>query len=139
MGFSGGRLGSLICALGVSLAVLSGCGKDEPVSAKLSEYTIQLSSATAKAGDVTFKIANAGTVVHELVVVQTDQGVDALPKNAEGVVDEEQLISMGEQGDLEVGKATDLTLKLPAGHYMLICNLPGHFAGGMHADFTVTN
>jgi uncharacterized cupredoxin-like copper-binding protein len=26
---------------------------------------------------------------------------------------------------------------LPAGHYVLICNIDGHYRAGMHADFTV--
>jgi uncharacterized cupredoxin-like copper-binding protein len=28
-------------------------------------------------------------------------------------------------------------VKLKAGHYALICNLPGHYAAGQHIDFTV--
>lgn len=28
-------------------------------------------------------------------------------------------------------------MSLPAGHYVLLCNLPGHYAGGMRADLTV--
>ena len=36
------------------------------------------------------------------------------------------------------GQGADLALKLPAGHYMLICNLPGHYKVGMHTAFTVT-
>ena len=26
---------------------------------------------------------------------------------------------------------------LAPGHYVVICNLPGHYASGMHADLTV--
>ena len=37
----------------------------------------------------------------------------------------------------EPGKTGRLTVTLPAGKYVLLCNLPGHFAGGMYADFTV--
>jgi uncharacterized cupredoxin-like copper-binding protein len=28
-------------------------------------------------------------------------------------------------------------LRLPKGHYSLICNLPGHYAAGQFADFYV--
>jgi uncharacterized cupredoxin-like copper-binding protein len=28
-------------------------------------------------------------------------------------------------------------LSLKPGHYSLVCNLPGHYMAGMHADFTV--
>jgi uncharacterized cupredoxin-like copper-binding protein len=28
-----------------------------------------------------------------------------------------------------------LTIDLAAGHYAIVCNLPGHYAAGMHVDF----
>ena len=28
-------------------------------------------------------------------------------------------------------------MTLKKGHYVLICNLPGHYSGGMRSDFTV--
>jgi uncharacterized cupredoxin-like copper-binding protein len=31
-----------------------------------------------------------------------------------------------------------LTLNLKKGRYVLICNIPGHYKSGMHADFTVS-
>ena len=31
-----------------------------------------------------------------------------------------------------------LTIDMKAGHYAVVCNLPGHYAGGMHEDFWVT-
>ena len=30
-----------------------------------------------------------------------------------------------------------LTLTLKPGHYSIICNLPGHYTGGMYTDLTV--
>ncbi len=30
-----------------------------------------------------------------------------------------------------------LTLDLKPGHYAIICNLPGHYLGGMYTDLTV--
>jgi uncharacterized cupredoxin-like copper-binding protein len=73
-----------------------------------------------------------------LVVLQTDLGVDQLPMDADGNVEEDKLTSMGEKGDIAAGQGADLALKLRAGHYMLICNLPGHYKLGMHTAFTVT-
>jgi uncharacterized cupredoxin-like copper-binding protein len=108
------------------------------VDAKLSDFGIRLTNSTAKAGDVTFKINNSGAITHEFVVVQTDLGVSQMPVTSDGKADEEELKGMGEVEDIEAGKSVDLKLNLPAGHYMLICNLPGHFANGMHADFVVT-
>ena len=45
--------------------------------------------------------------------------------------------NVGEIGDLQPGQAKTLTLPLESGHYALICNLPGHYKAGQHADFTV--
>ena len=50
---------------------------------------------------------------------------------------EERLALYREARGIKPGKTAKLKLKLAAGHYALICNLPGHFAGGMYADFTV--
>jgi uncharacterized cupredoxin-like copper-binding protein len=44
--------------------------------------------------------------------------------------------NVGETGDLKPGRTKSVSLKLPAGHYALICNLPGHYLAGQHADFT---
>jgi uncharacterized cupredoxin-like copper-binding protein len=30
-----------------------------------------------------------------------------------------------------------LAANLEAGHYVLVCNLPGHYQGGMRVDLTV--
>lgn len=133
------RRSILLAALSILLLVLSSCGAPGPVTVTMSEYAFKLSQPNAKSGKVTFRIVNSGSIVHEMVVVQTDLAADKLPKGADGDVDEEKLTAMGEQGDIDAGKSVDLTLDLPAGRYMLICNLPGHFQQGMYTDFTVTS
>ena len=44
-----------------------------------------------------------------------------------------------ETTDLDPGKGGTLTLDLQPGHYILICNQPGHFMHGMKADLTVAD
>ena len=39
---------------------------------------------------------------------------------------------------MEPGAVMMLTLDLAPGHYAVVCNLPGHYAMGMHQDFFVT-
>ncbi|MEA2520042.1 MAG: hypothetical protein QOF49_2122 [Chloroflexota bacterium] len=122
-------------AAGASGAAASGA----PVSAKESEFKIELASPTAPAGSVTFQITNGGTVPHEFVVMKTDLAADKLPIDAsKGVVSETTagLTAVDEVEDIAVGATPTLTVDLPAAHYVVICNLPGHYAGGMHADFT---
>lgn len=130
----------MLSVLGSILIILSACGAPGPITANLSDTAIQLSRSTASAGKVTFTITNATTSnqKHEFVVVQTDLAADQLPKNADGLVDEEKLTSFGEQGDIEPGKTVDLTVDLHPGRYMMICNLPGHFNAGMHTEFNVS-
>lgn len=67
-------------------------------------------------------------------MIRTPRRAGALP-TADGEASEAG--SVGEVDDLAPGASKDLTLTLPAGHYALICNVPGHYAGGMHADLTV--
>jgi uncharacterized cupredoxin-like copper-binding protein len=69
------------------------------------------------------------------VVIKTNRPASDLPiKN--GRADEAG--NIGETGDLKAGASKSVTLKLPAGHYALICNLPGHYLAGQHSDFRVT-
>ena len=96
-------------------------------------------ATAAKAGSVTFAITNKGTIPHEFVVFKSDLAVDKLPMLADGTaVDEEGagLTSVDEVEDIAVGATPTLTVTLPAGHYIVICNLPGHYQSGMHAAFT---
>ena len=46
---------------------------------------------------------------------------------------------IGEAEDIAPSTSADpLTLTLPAGHYVIICNLPGHYQQGMNVGLKVT-
>ena len=122
--------------------VLAACGGGAPapgtINVSLTSYKIAPSSTTAPAGSVTFHVKNDATdQTHEFVVVQSDKPSDQLPLDSEGNVDEDQINGLGEVEDVAIGESKDLTLNLAAGHYVLMCNLPGHYQQGMHLDFTV--
>lgn len=103
---------------------------------KGSEFNMTSSVASAPAGKITFDVKNDGTMLHEMVVVpEPAGGVDAL-KQADGTADEANAV--GEAPDIEAGATKSVTLDLKAGKYVLLCNLPGHFAGGMWTTFTVS-
>jgi uncharacterized cupredoxin-like copper-binding protein len=123
----------------LALLLLTGCGGPGGVTANLTDTSIQVAPNTVTSGDITFHIKNtSATAMHEFVIVQTDLSPEQLPMDADGNVAEDKLSSPGEKGDIAAGQSADLTLNLPAGHYMLICNLPQHFKEGMHTSFTVT-
>ena len=126
---------------GLMLIISSGCSPvTRPIMATLTDGVIQLSRNTATAGNTPFEIINktGGNLKHEFVIIKTDLPFDQFPKNADGTVDEEKLTSSGEQGDIEPGQTVYLTVNLHPGHYVMMCNLPGHFAMGMHTEFTVS-
>jgi uncharacterized cupredoxin-like copper-binding protein len=132
------------CAAAIgAAALLASCSGSTPppssVSAKLSEFKVDLSSATGAAGEVTFNITNSGTVTHEFVVIKSDLASDKLPATAEGKVDEEstELTGVDEVEDIAAGSTATLKVDLEPGHYVLICNLPGHYTGGMRSSFEV--
>lgn len=133
------RLMLLVVAAGLFIMpLLTACGSQGPITADLTDNSIKLTSTTAKAGPVTFDIKNVSAdEVHELVVLHTDQPADKLVLDGTGSVDEEKFESAGEQGDISASQSAKLTLNLAPGHYALICNQPGHYAAGMHLDFTV--
>ncbi len=98
------------------------------------------------AGTVSFRVVNAGSLVHELVVLPLAPGAHAgeRPVGTDGRVDETG--SLGEAsrtcgkgaGDgIEPGSVGWVTLELPAGNYELVCNLPGHYSAGMYTELDV--
>jgi uncharacterized cupredoxin-like copper-binding protein len=105
-----------------------------------SPMQIKLSAATAKAGLITFKVKNSSKeTVHEMIVAVLKEPGKQLPyRAADSEVDEKKITSKGEVSELDPGKSGTLSVNLPAGKYLLMCNVAGHFAAGMWVGFTVT-
>lgn len=99
----------------------------------LSEFNVAPKPSQVASGRVTFNVSNAGHVEHEFVVLKTSKPASDLLKN--GRADETG--NVGEIGGVKPGQTKALNLNLAAGHYALICNLPGHYAAGQYADLTV--
>ncbi len=117
--------------------VLVACGPKK-IDVSLTSYAIAPSVDSMNAGDVTFSVTNNATDQdHEFVIVSTDLAANALPVDANGDVDEDQITVVDEVEGLTPGSSEDLSVNLPAGHYVLMCNEPGHYAQGMYLDFTV--
>jgi len=101
---------------------------------------IKLSVPSAKTGVVTFHVTNSSTdTIHEMIVMYRDDPTQPLPYiAADSRVDEDKAGDKGEVSELDPGKSGSLSVFLKPGHYVLICNVPGHFAAGMWAPFEVT-
>jgi uncharacterized cupredoxin-like copper-binding protein len=124
-------------------------GGSGPITVSLGETDpshmfIHLSATSASAGSVTFQVTNGGSRKHEFVVLATDTPADQFPivsfEGEKDRIDEDAagVTNVGETGDMKPGETKTLTIDLAAGHYALVCNLPGHYRMGMHQDFTVS-
>jgi uncharacterized cupredoxin-like copper-binding protein len=124
------------CSSAASPSTGAGAGAST-IATELTEWQIKLDSSTGKAGSITFNVSNKGEKEHEFVVVKTDVKADKLPVTGDDEVDESAFEPVDEIEDIKTGTAPVLTVDLKAGHYVLLCNLTGHYAKGMHADFDV--
>ncbi len=122
------------------MAIAGGCGGGAPatgpISAELKEFSITLGRNTTSTGVVQFAVRNAGAVIHEFVVIDTDTPAASLPVEGQGV-SEAGMTVVDEIEDIAIGATPTLDVNLAAGHYAIICNIDGHYAAGMHADLTV--
>ena len=103
------------------------------IAITLKEFTIAPTPAVGRAGRVTFRVQNTGRIRHEFVVLRTNKPADALLKGNEA----SEAGNVGEIPGLAPGETKTLRLDLKAGHYALICNMPGHYMAGQRVDFTV--
>ena len=129
-----GTAAIVICALALGIAAAPASAKTPQVAVKLTDFKITPAVKSVKAGKVTFVVSNPASMVHEMVVIKTKLPAAKLPvKN--GLASEKGIV--GAARNIKSHKTKNLALKLKAGHYALICNLPGHYVAGMRTDFTV--
>lgn len=123
-------------AAAVSIGVVSADAvtSKNAVPITLNEFNVLPAVQGAPAGKVTFLVNNTGQVEHEFVVLKTSRPAGSLTSHG-GEASEAG--NVGELGSVKAGQQKKLTLKLKAGHYSLLCNLPGHYKGGQFVDFYV--
>jgi uncharacterized cupredoxin-like copper-binding protein len=131
-------------AVAASLAVVSAVAMASGTAAKsrtatvvsvtLKEFTVSASTHVVSAGAVTFVAKNTGKLSHELVVVKTNAAPKALRVKAS------KASEVGVKGRIRTfapGATKKLTLTLTPGKYLLICNIPGHYAAGQVTTLVV--
>ena len=139
----------LIVSLLASLAavlILSACSSGATAKGSVipiveKDFSLTAAQTSVAAGEITFDVRNQGPSTHEFVIIKTDAKADALPfdtSSSEVNEDDSSLQHVDEVEDVKSGKDKKLTVNLQPGHYVFICNLPGHYHQGMHFDFTVS-
>ncbi len=129
---------TLTALAGTVLATSVACGGGgAAVHATLADDSIGLDPTSSGAGKLSFQIQNAGTTIHEFEIFRTDLAPDRLPIDG-SVVNDEGLEIVDEVEEIAPGTGATLTVDLSPGSYVMICNLPDHYARGMHSGFTVS-
>jgi uncharacterized cupredoxin-like copper-binding protein len=109
------------------------------VKATEVEFHIRLSAPSGKAGKITFTVKNAGHLAHQFLVLKSNLAAGKLPLKGTtvNVAKAGKLIGGITGAGLKAGASKTITLSLPAGRYVLFCNLPAHYRSGQYAAFTV--
>ncbi len=109
------------------------------VQVSLKDFDLTVSPTDVPAGQVTLAATNAGPSTHEFEVFSVADGVDAndLPVEDDVAVTD-GLTLVDELEDVLPGSTASLDVDLEPGTYAVVCNLPEHYAQGMHATLKVT-
>lgn len=106
---------------------------------KVTERDFQITAPKrVRAGDVNLSVTNNGPDTHELIVVRSNG--KPLPLRSDGLTVNEGGVGQRIVGLLEGGgphRTRTLHLHLAPGHYILLCNMAGHYLGGMHTELVV--
>jgi uncharacterized cupredoxin-like copper-binding protein len=124
----------VVGALTLSLVPVASAFAGGTTKVTMDEFSLKASPKSVTAGKVTFDMRNTGSDRHELIVIKTTKAASKLPQSG-GRASEKGRVA--DSGTFAGGKSKKLTVTLKKGHYALICNLPGHYSGGMRSDFTV--
>ncbi len=130
----------------VAVALVTGCGGEPPRSGADHERVVRVAErdfhisapSTVDAGKVRLRVANKGPDDHEFVVVRTGSG--RLPLRRDGLTVDEDRVEKATVGIIEPaqpGTTHDLQVRLRPGTYALLCNMSGHYHGGMSRRLVV--
>jgi hypothetical protein len=92
----------------------------------------------AAPGDFELRVRNEGPDAHELIVLRR-RGLE-LPLRGDGITVDEERLKPAIAAALEPiapRRTGRLRFHLAPGRYVLICNMAGHYLGGMRAELTV--
>lgn len=137
------RRAALTLAILTSLAV-PGCGQrhastgGRPEVVPVTERDFHISAPKRiPAGDVVLSVKNRGPDDHELILVKA--GRSHLPYRADGMTVDEDAVERSTVGALEPGApgTRRLRVRLTPGRYLLLCNMAGHYIGGMDRKLEV--
>jgi uncharacterized cupredoxin-like copper-binding protein len=146
------RPAALAAVAALSLLVACGCGSASPatpagakvVNVREGDFHIK-APKELPSGDVVLSVHNQGPDDHELLVIREAGGGEEEEEEhtklrEDGMTVDEDGLGKAVVGALEPGEPNTvrrLRVRLKPGRYELICNMSGHYFGGMETDVTV--
>jgi uncharacterized cupredoxin-like copper-binding protein len=112
-----------------------------------AQMRLQTTPATEPAGPISLVVSNVGWRTHELVILplaasaavgQRVPGPDGKVAETGSVGEASSSCGSGAGTGLTSGSVGWVTVTLTPGRYELLCNLPNHYADGMHAELTIS-
>jgi hypothetical protein len=110
---------------------------EQVVRVKVDDFAIK-APKRVPSGNVVLRVRNGGPDMHELILVHAQGG--ELPLRRDNLTVDEAAIEPRTVSLLEDAQANtvrDWKLKLEPGRYVLLCNMSGHYLGGMHTELVV--
>jgi uncharacterized cupredoxin-like copper-binding protein len=136
-----------VAILAVAVLTISGCsGSGQPkrtageqIRVAERDFKLSLAKKRVRAGDVTLAVTNKGPDSHELIVVKSKSA--RLPLRRDGMTVDEDALKLKHSiaGLFEPSEPGhhSLSLHLSPGRYELLCNMTGHYFGGMRTQLVV--
>ena len=135
-----------LAILGVSAVLLASCaGQVEQLPADVQltvdlkdtpSYAVGVSPSTLKAGTTKIGIRNVGGMAHQFELIKTDLAPDKLPYDSAGAKAKEDGL-VRQVLNIAPGRVAVVSVDLQPGHYVIICNVAGHYQLGMRAELRV--
>jgi uncharacterized cupredoxin-like copper-binding protein len=130
-------------AVGIACIALMGCSgsssepsPDASVSVVERDFAIK-APREVPAGTVQISIQNRGPDAHEFILVRSDG--TGLPLRPDGLTLDEDAVEDRTVAALEPGLpgTREVDATLTPGRYVMLCNMSGHFMGGMKRSLVV--
>jgi len=126
----------------VVLAAMPAKGVAGDVAVTMENFKIVMPTSL-RPGRHTFALTNGGSVPHELLLFRTDLAANALPTGPDGNVIEDsplmqKVVDSGNATNPGGSESVPTSQPLTSGHYVAVCNLPGHYRLGMRLNVTVS-
>lgn len=129
----------VLAAIAVTVTAMCGGASDggrPSVVAEFKDFAIALDRASVGPGRTAVGVRNTAAQEHMLVVLRTDLALDRLPIDDKTLKAKEDG-KVGEIASIPGGRSASVTLDLAPGHYVLLCNIPEHYAAGMYVALIV--